>query len=173
MPRRVCFLFGQEGPGLSAGAREECDATFSIAQFGSTRSINASAAGAIAMHAWVRTHADLTGADAWRGWTARHGPGQHVLERGQPARGVALDRALADPEVGRGLGHREPEPVPQQHGLALHLRQRVQRLEERVALLDGERGRCGPVVRPSPTGVSRRHGRRLSSMLARTMIVRA
>ena len=38
----VCFLFGQEGPGLSEGAREACDATFSIAQFGSTRSINAS-----------------------------------------------------------------------------------------------------------------------------------
>jgi tRNA G18 (ribose-2'-O)-methylase SpoU len=68
VPRRVCFLFGQEGPGLSDGAREACDATFSIAQFGSTRSINASAAGAIAMHAWVRAHADLSpGSDAWRG----------------------------------------------------------------------------------------------------------
>jgi tRNA G18 (ribose-2'-O)-methylase SpoU len=67
MPRRVCFLFGQEGPGLSAGAREVCDGTFSIAQFGSTRSINASAAAAIAMHSWIREHADLSGADAWRG----------------------------------------------------------------------------------------------------------
>jgi tRNA G18 (ribose-2'-O)-methylase SpoU len=67
VPERVCFLFGQEGPGLSVGAREACDATFSIAQFGSTRSINASAAAAIAMHAWVRTHADLAGGDAWRG----------------------------------------------------------------------------------------------------------
>ena len=70
MPRRVCFLFGQEGPGLSASAREACDGTFSIAQFGSTRSINASAAAAIAMHAWVRTFADLSGAaevPAWRG----------------------------------------------------------------------------------------------------------
>ena len=65
MPRSVCFLFGQEGPGLSAEAREACDGTFSIAQFGSTRSINASAAAAIAMHAWVARHADL-GA-AWRG----------------------------------------------------------------------------------------------------------
>ena len=54
MPRRVCFLFGQEGPGLSEAAREVCDGTFSIAQFGSTRSINASAAAAIAMHAWIR-----------------------------------------------------------------------------------------------------------------------
>jgi tRNA G18 (ribose-2'-O)-methylase SpoU len=67
VPRRVCFLLGQEGPGLSAPAREACDATFSIAQFGSTRSINASAAAAIAMHAWVRAHADLAGDDAWRG----------------------------------------------------------------------------------------------------------
>lgn len=67
VPRRVCFLFGQEGPGLSEGAREVCDGTFSIAQFGSTRSINASAAAAIAMHAWVRQFADLSGDDAWRG----------------------------------------------------------------------------------------------------------
>ena len=67
MPRRVCFLFGQEGPGLSEDARAVCDGTFSIAQFGSTRSINASAAAAIAMHTWVTTYADLSGEDAWRG----------------------------------------------------------------------------------------------------------
>jgi tRNA G18 (ribose-2'-O)-methylase SpoU len=42
-----------------------CDGTFSIAQFGSTRSINASAAAAIAMHTWVRQHADLS--SSWRG----------------------------------------------------------------------------------------------------------
>lgn len=65
LPRRVCFLFGQEGPGLSETARAACTATFSIAQFGSTRSINASVAAAVAMHAWVRTYADFT--DAWRG----------------------------------------------------------------------------------------------------------
>ena len=65
LPRRVCLLFGQEGPGLSEPARAACDGTFSIAQFGSTRSINASAAAAIAMHTWVRQHADLTG--SWRG----------------------------------------------------------------------------------------------------------
>jgi tRNA G18 (ribose-2'-O)-methylase SpoU len=65
MPRSVCFLFGQEGPGLSDQAREACDGTFSIAQFGSTRSINASAAAAIAMHSWVATYADL--GTAWRG----------------------------------------------------------------------------------------------------------
>ena len=67
IPRRVCFLFGQEGPGLSEAARAACDGTFSIAQFGSTRSINASAAAAIAMHAWVRQHADLSSNEAWRG----------------------------------------------------------------------------------------------------------
>jgi tRNA G18 (ribose-2'-O)-methylase SpoU len=67
MPRRVCFLFGQEGPGLSEAAREACTGTFSIAQFGSTRSINASAAAAIAMHTWIRAHADLDDEAAWRG----------------------------------------------------------------------------------------------------------
>ena len=65
LPRRCALLFGQEGPGLSGDARAACDGTFSIAQFGSTRSINASAAAAIAMHAWVRQHAHLD--ESWRG----------------------------------------------------------------------------------------------------------
>ncbi len=69
LPRQVCFLFGQEGPGLSEAAREACDGTLSIAQFGSTRSINASAAAAIAMHTWIREHADLSDDAAWRGGT--------------------------------------------------------------------------------------------------------
>jgi hypothetical protein len=34
----------------------------SIAQFGSTRSLNAGVAAGIAMHAWVQQHADLTAA---------------------------------------------------------------------------------------------------------------
>ena len=67
LPRGCCLLFGQEGPGLSQTARKACDATFSIAQFGSTRSINASAAAAIAMHSWIRRHADLTADHSWRG----------------------------------------------------------------------------------------------------------
>ncbi len=67
VPHDVCFLFGQEGPGLSEAAREVCDGTFSIAQFGSTRSINASSAAAIAMHTWIREHADLSSDEAWRG----------------------------------------------------------------------------------------------------------
>ena len=54
LPRDCVLLFGQEGEGLSAEARTACDATVSIAQFGSTRSINVGAAAAIAMHAWVR-----------------------------------------------------------------------------------------------------------------------
>jgi tRNA G18 (ribose-2'-O)-methylase SpoU len=57
VPRRCVLLFGQEGPGLSAGARAACDTVLSIAQYGSTRSINAGAAAAIAMHAWIRRHA--------------------------------------------------------------------------------------------------------------------
>jgi tRNA G18 (ribose-2'-O)-methylase SpoU len=57
LPRHCVLLFGQEGPGLSEQARRTVDMVCSIAQFGSTRSINAGAAAAIAMHAWIRTHA--------------------------------------------------------------------------------------------------------------------
>jgi tRNA G18 (ribose-2'-O)-methylase SpoU len=57
LPRACVLVFGQEGPGLSAAARAACGAVLSIAQFGSTRSLNAGAAAAIAMHAWVRQHA--------------------------------------------------------------------------------------------------------------------
>ncbi len=57
LPRRCVLLFGQEGPGLSEAAREACDEVYSIAQFGSTRSINAGVASGIAMHAWIRAHA--------------------------------------------------------------------------------------------------------------------
>jgi tRNA G18 (ribose-2'-O)-methylase SpoU len=59
LPRACVLVFGQEGPGLSAAARDAVSAVLSIAQFGSTRSINAGAAAAIAMHAWVREHAEL------------------------------------------------------------------------------------------------------------------
>jgi tRNA G18 (ribose-2'-O)-methylase SpoU len=57
LPERCVLLFGQEGPGLTPEAWEHAAAVCSIAQFGSTRSINAGAAAAIAMHAWVREHA--------------------------------------------------------------------------------------------------------------------
>ncbi|HJR90642.1 MAG TPA: TrmH family RNA methyltransferase [Aeromicrobium sp.] len=57
LPEAVVLLFGQEGPGLTEAALAACSGHLSIAQFGSTRSINAAAAAAIAMHAWVRQHA--------------------------------------------------------------------------------------------------------------------
>jgi tRNA G18 (ribose-2'-O)-methylase SpoU len=57
LPRECVLVFGQEGPGLSEATRAACDAVLSIAQFGSTRSINAGAAAAIAMHTWIRQHA--------------------------------------------------------------------------------------------------------------------
>ncbi len=57
LPVRCLLVFGQEGPGLSEEARRASERLLSIAQFGSTRSINAGAAAAVAMHAWVRQHA--------------------------------------------------------------------------------------------------------------------
>ena len=59
LPRRCLLLFGQEGPGLTPEARAGAALTVSIAQFGSTRSLNAGVAAGIAMHAWVRQHAAL------------------------------------------------------------------------------------------------------------------
>jgi tRNA G18 (ribose-2'-O)-methylase SpoU len=63
LPRDCVLLFGQEGPGVTGAARAAADLTVSIAQFGSTRSINAGVAAGIAMHTWVCQHADL--AAAW------------------------------------------------------------------------------------------------------------
>ena len=59
LPRRCVLLFGQEGPGLTAEAWRYAEVVCSIAQFGSTRSINAGAAAAVAMHSWIRTHAEI------------------------------------------------------------------------------------------------------------------
>ena len=56
LPERCVLVFGQEGPGLSEAIREACDVVCSIAQFGSTRSINAGVASGIAMHTWIRQH---------------------------------------------------------------------------------------------------------------------
>ncbi len=56
LPERCVLVFGQEGPGLTPEVHAAAEATLSIAQFGSTRSINASAAAAIAMHGWIRRH---------------------------------------------------------------------------------------------------------------------
>ena len=54
LPERCVLLFGQEGPGLSQEARAAAASVLSIAQFGSTRSINAGVAAGVAMHAWIR-----------------------------------------------------------------------------------------------------------------------
>ena len=58
LPERCVLLFGQEGPGLSTEAVEACAALRMISQYGSTRSINAGAASAVAMWAWTCRHAD-------------------------------------------------------------------------------------------------------------------
>lgn len=63
LPRECVLLFGQEGPGLSEDAQAAASLVVSIAQFGTTRSINAGVAAGIVMHTWVRQHADLT--QAW------------------------------------------------------------------------------------------------------------
>ena len=63
MPRDCLLVFGQEGPGISEAARAGAAVTVSIAQFGSTRSINAAVAAGIAMHAWIRQWADPS--QAW------------------------------------------------------------------------------------------------------------
>jgi len=60
LPERCVLLFGQEGPGLSDAARSACTVVCSIAQFGSTRSINAGVASGIAMHTWITQHIDFT-----------------------------------------------------------------------------------------------------------------
>jgi len=56
LPEECILLFGQEGPGLSDEAIAAAEVVLEITQFGSTRSINASAAAAITMHQWVMQH---------------------------------------------------------------------------------------------------------------------
>jgi tRNA G18 (ribose-2'-O)-methylase SpoU len=63
LPRECVLLFGQEGPGLSEEAQKAAALVVSIAQFGTTRSINAGVAAGIVMHTWIRQHADLS--TAW------------------------------------------------------------------------------------------------------------
>ena len=63
LPRLCLLVFGSESVGLSEAAQAAAAATVSIAQFGSTRSINAGVAAGIVMHAWIRQHADLS--TAW------------------------------------------------------------------------------------------------------------
>ncbi len=59
LPRASILVFGQESVGLSLAVRNAAAATLAIGQYGSTRSINAGAAAAIAMHTWIRQHGDV------------------------------------------------------------------------------------------------------------------
>ncbi|MFC0314727.1 TrmH family RNA methyltransferase [Gordonia phosphorivorans] len=63
LPENCLLLFGQEGPGVTVEASAAAALTVSIAQFGSTRSINAGVAAGIVMHRWISRHADLD--EAW------------------------------------------------------------------------------------------------------------
>lgn len=63
LPADCLMVFGQEGPGVTDVSKVGAVMTVSIAQFGSTRSINAGVAAGVAMHAWIRQHADPT--KAW------------------------------------------------------------------------------------------------------------
>lgn len=56
-PEKCVMVFGQEGPGLSAAALAVAQSIVEITQYGSTRSINASAAAAVAMFSWAGQHA--------------------------------------------------------------------------------------------------------------------
>lgn len=62
LPRDCLLIFGQEGPGITPEAKAGAAMTVSIAQFGSTRSINAGVAAGIAMHTWITQHGDLSAA---------------------------------------------------------------------------------------------------------------
>jgi tRNA G18 (ribose-2'-O)-methylase SpoU len=53
LPRDVCLVFGSEGPGLTAELISVCHQLVAISQYGSTRSMNAGAAAAIAMYHWM------------------------------------------------------------------------------------------------------------------------
>ena len=56
LPREAVLVFGGEGPGLTRQARDAAEVCVHISQFGSTRSMNAGAAAAIAMHTWALQH---------------------------------------------------------------------------------------------------------------------
>jgi len=56
LPEKCVLLFGQEGAGMSDQGIAVCQVLYAIEQYGSTRSMNASAAGAIAMYHWALQH---------------------------------------------------------------------------------------------------------------------
>ena len=53
LPERACLVFGSEGPGLTPELAALCHPLVAITQYGSTRSINAGAAAAIAIYQWA------------------------------------------------------------------------------------------------------------------------
>jgi tRNA G18 (ribose-2'-O)-methylase SpoU len=53
LPQRTCLVFGSEGPGLTDELVAVCKDLVAITQHGSTRSLNAGAAAAIAMYHWA------------------------------------------------------------------------------------------------------------------------
>jgi len=63
LPERCCLVFGSEGPGLTDELVAACDHLVAIAQNGSTRSLNAGAAAAIAMWAWRLQHVSIVSPD--------------------------------------------------------------------------------------------------------------
>ncbi len=56
LPRDCCLVFGSEGPGLTDEVVAACERVVAITQHGSTRSMNAGAAAAIAMYHWALQH---------------------------------------------------------------------------------------------------------------------
>ncbi|QPL05193.1 MULTISPECIES: TrmH family RNA methyltransferase [Actinomyces] len=57
LPERCLLVLGSEGAGLSEEMLAGASRLLRIGQYGSTRSINVAAAGAIAMHTWILQHA--------------------------------------------------------------------------------------------------------------------
>jgi tRNA G18 (ribose-2'-O)-methylase SpoU len=57
LPERCCLVFGSEGPGLTDEVVRACATLVAVTQYGSTRSLNAGAAAAIAMYHWALQHA--------------------------------------------------------------------------------------------------------------------
>jgi tRNA G18 (ribose-2'-O)-methylase SpoU len=56
LPATGILVFGQESTGLTPAMQEACQQILHITQYGSTRSMNAGAAAAIAMYQWSTSH---------------------------------------------------------------------------------------------------------------------
>jgi tRNA G18 (ribose-2'-O)-methylase SpoU len=54
LPAHTVYVFGQEGPGLSAEMQAACQDIIAIEQFGSTRSVNVGVAAGIVLYEWTR-----------------------------------------------------------------------------------------------------------------------